>query len=350
MIGSPGLSIVLSTFNRCQWLPRALSCLLHQQLPSHLSYEVIVVDNNSTDATRSVVERYKREFSDRLRYVFEPRQGLSFGRNTGITSSRSELVAFTDDDVVVANDWVAAIHQAFDAHPEVECLGGRTLPVWPSQPPAWLTRLHWVGPLALQDYGEDPFVIDRQRPICIAGANLAFRRSVFDRVGPFSTAMTFAEDTELLLRLWRAGGRALYVPNMIVHAIVQPERLTKAYHRKWHVNIGRCNARMGFEELADPVVGLRQSRPELMALFGLPGFAVRQLVIEVFRWLRHSVAGHTPEAFLHEMRARALIGYIRENREIQRGNGSIASVQGSTSTSSLLVGDGGAVTSRRLQS
>jgi glucosyl-dolichyl phosphate glucuronosyltransferase len=312
------VSVVLSTYNRAGLLGPALERLLDQRSDAP-PYELVVVDNNSTDETRTAIEARMVDAPGRLRYVFEPKQGLSHARNAGIAAAQADVVAFTDDDVRVARDWVLAIARAFAARPDVECVGGRTLPVWPSPPPVWLSRLHWVGPLALQDYGDDPLLVDARKPICLAGANFAFRKQVFARIGMFSADFPRSEDTELLIRLWLAGGRALYVPDMIAHAAVQPERLTKTYHRHWHANIGHCNARMRFEELGDPVMGLRASVPALPRLFGAPAFAYRQLAREAWRWLTRTLARREDEAFFHELRGRALVGYIRESRSMARG-------------------------------
>jgi glucosyl-dolichyl phosphate glucuronosyltransferase len=311
------VSIVLGTYNRCALLGPAIERLLDQS-PSSPPYELVVVDNNSTDSTRSVVEGYMARAGGRLQYVFEPRQGLSHARNAGIAAAKASIVAFTDDDVRVASDWVGVIARTFQAHPDVDCLGGRTLPVWPSPPPAWLTPSHWVGPLALQDYGDRSFILDARRPLCLAGANFAFRKRAFDRVGLFSADFPRSEDTELMLRLWLSGARALYVPDMMVYAAVQPERLEKAYHRSWHMNIGRCNARMKLEERSDREVGLRPTLPEFGRVMGMPLFAVRQLIVEIGKWLLQAVRRRPAEAFLHETRARALVGYMSESRRIYR--------------------------------
>jgi glucosyl-dolichyl phosphate glucuronosyltransferase len=309
------VSVVLSTFNRAPLLGAALDRLLDQRSGA-ASYEVIVVDNNSTDGTRALVTGRRAASGGRLRYVFEGRPGLSHARNAGIAAASGDVVAFTDDDVRVAADWVEAIAHTFDAYPDVDCLGGRTLPVWPSDPPAWLTPLHWVGPLALQDYGDEPFVVDARHARCLAGANVAFRRGVFSRIGLFSPEYPRSQDTEFMLRFWRAGGRALYVPAMMVHAAVQAERLTKAYHRRWHTRVGQSNARMRIAELTDTDGGIRSTVPDVRRLFGVPTFAVRLLLWEAWSWARESLRREAPRAFWHELRFRALIGYVRESRAL----------------------------------
>jgi GT2 family glycosyltransferase len=227
---------------------------------------------------------------------------------------------------------VRVVKETFDAFPEVDCLGGRTLPIWSTPPPRWLTPLHWVGPLALQDYGDTPFVIDAQRPLCLAGANFAFRRSLFSRIGLFSPAFPRGQDTQLVVRMLMAGGRAMYVPGMLVHAPVAAERLTKTYHRRWHRNVGHCNARMGLEELSDSVLGLRPSTPDVSRAWGIPLFAVRQLGSEIALWLRDTLARRPPEAFLHETRVHKLIGYVRESYAL-RGRGASAALESASGPS-----------------
>jgi glycosyltransferase involved in cell wall biosynthesis len=318
-----GVSVVLSTFNRAHLLESAIK-RLQDQAPSTPSYEIIVVDNNSSDRTQAVVQDVAAHSARPLRYVFEPRQGLSHARNAGIAAASAPIVAFTDDDVLVAKEWVLVIKERFDAFPDVECLGGRTVPVWPVPPPPWLTSLHWVGPLALQDYGNSPFVIDARRPLCLAGNNFAFRRILFDRIGLFSPAFPRAQDTQFVVRMLRAGGRAMYVPDMLVHAPVDTERLTKTYHRRWHRNIGRCNARMGFEELSDPVLGLRACPPDVTRVWGVPLFAMRQLGAEVAFWVKNAVAGRKPEAFLHETRMHGLVGYVQESYALRHRDATAA--------------------------
>jgi glucosyl-dolichyl phosphate glucuronosyltransferase len=311
------VSVVLSTVDRAQLLDVALDRLLGQRAES-TPYEVIVVDNNSSDGTRALVMRRQESSEGRLRYVFERKRGLSHARNAGTAAARAPIVAFTDDDVRVAGDWVEVIDRTFAVHPDVDCLGGRTLPVWPSGVPTWLTRLHWVGPLALQDYGDEQVVVDATRALCLAGANFAFRTSVFSRIGLFAPEYPRSQDTEFMLRFWRAGGRALYVPGMTVHAAVQADRLTKAYHRRWHTNVGRSNAQMALEEATAADGALRTVVPDVRRAFGVPIFAVRQIGREALAWGRETLRGHAPEAFWHELQVRALFAYARESRALFR--------------------------------
>jgi len=102
------VSVVISTYNRCTVLARALQALLRQQA-NEMSYEILVIDNNSSDQTRDLVQGLITKYPEKLRYIFEPQQGLSYARNTGIANARAPIIAFTDDDVCVASDWIAQI-------------------------------------------------------------------------------------------------------------------------------------------------------------------------------------------------------------------------------------------------
>ncbi|HEV3485992.1 MAG TPA: glycosyltransferase, partial [Vicinamibacterales bacterium] len=229
------LTVAICTYNRAPSLLTALRALVAQRDPA-TPFEIIVVDNNSTDGTCGAVQ----SFGAAVRYIFEPRQGLSHARNTAIEAATGDIIAFTDDDVEVGPGWAAVLQHAVATHPDVDCFGGRVLPRWHEQPPVWLTRAHW-GPLALQDHGEEPRIFDAQNPLCLIGANVAFRRSVFARVGHFSPLVQrvkdgigSTEDHELLLRLYADGGRALYLPDLLVTTEIPQERLTREYHRRWH--------------------------------------------------------------------------------------------------------------------
>src|SRR5215211_3717110 len=126
------ISAIITTYNRCDLLATAIDSLLGQE-SGGVTYEVIIVDNNSTDRTREAVESFIARGHTNLSYVFEPRQGISYGRNAGIANSKSQIIAFTDDDVYVSKNWIANIKRAFDEHPEVDFAGGRILPRWTSK-------------------------------------------------------------------------------------------------------------------------------------------------------------------------------------------------------------------------
>jgi glycosyltransferase involved in cell wall biosynthesis len=311
------VSVVLCTYNRADRLTLALDPLLRQK--GGVEYEVVLVDNNSTDHTVEVARATAERSSGRVHYVFEPRQGLSQARNRGIEVARGSIIAFTDDDVRVGEDWVARIARAFDDHPEIDYVGGRVLPHWLQKPPRWLTTAHW-SPLALQDYGSERFTTGRDRAVCLVGANLAFRRRVFDRVGDFAPELGrikdgigSTEDHDMQLRIWRAGMRGLYDPAITVLADVTPDRMVKSYHRRWHRGHGRYSAAMRIRELVPADTGPMTEPCDLVSLFGSPGFVYIDFLYFASRWVR-AVVRHE-DSFFYANKLRHIRSYLRTRRE-----------------------------------
>lgn len=314
------VSVVLSTYNRAAMLPAALDALLAQR--GDVRYEVIVVDNNSTDGTAELARRYAAARPDRIRYVFESEQGLSYGRNAGIRSARADVIAFTDDDVEVTPDWIAQVARAFQDYPDAAYVSGRILPRWTQPPPRWLTDAHW-SPLALQDCGNAPVRSGAAFPMCLVGANLAFRRSVFDRVGLFTPrfgrikdGIGSTEDHEMQLRIWQAGLEGVYVPTIVAHAEVTADRMQKRYHRRWHRGHGRHCARMRLREIV-PKDFAPMGRPDnLVLLFGAPAFVYREVLVTLRRWIESVWRRRDP--FFYANRLRFLTRYIAESWTLHR--------------------------------
>jgi glucosyl-dolichyl phosphate glucuronosyltransferase len=302
----PDLSIVLPTYNRAAALADAVGSAL-DQTASAAVYEIVVVDNNSTDETPKVLERLEAAHPGRLRAVRELRQGVAHARHAGIAAARAGIIAFFDDDVRVARDWVDTILRTFDAHPDLDCVGGKVLPHWSTPPPEWLTRHHWA-PLALQDFGDDPMIVSHENPRGLISANLACRRSVFDRIGGFSPdfqrvkdAIGSLEDDEWIRRLWKAGGRALYHPQLVTYTEVPSARLTRAYHRRWHRGHGRFYALLRAEEMERSSIG---------TFFGVPAHMYRAAAGDLLGWLGSILRGQPDRAFLHEVKLRFFRGFL----------------------------------------
>lgn len=300
------ISVVVSTYNRAERLRLALEALLAQS--GSVPYEIIVVDNNSNDATAQVVGAIAaRAAEGMVRYTFEARQGLSHGRNAGIALARAPIIAFSDDDVRVAGDWVEQLKRVFDAHPDISYVGGRVLPHWIVPPPRWLTTAHW-SPLALQDYGPAPLVSGRERAVCLVGANLAFRRQALDEVGLFTAALGrikdgigSTEDHDIQLRIWRRGMRGLYAPEPVAYADVTPDRMTKAYHWRWHRGHGRHCAMMRLRELVPADLGPMSEPADIVTLFGSPAFVYLDLAGNGYRWLEALVRRKDPRFYAHKL-------------------------------------------------
>lgn len=165
---TPAVSVVICTVDRADALRRALAALGQQTAPRS-TFEVIVVDNNATGETVAVMAEAAAVAP--VRQVREPRQGLSFARNCGVQASRGDLIAFTDDDVCVAPDWIETICGVAAERRDAAWFGGRVLPVWPSPAPEWLDASCWA-PLALLDFGSSRIALGGVEPRSAIGANL----------------------------------------------------------------------------------------------------------------------------------------------------------------------------------
>jgi glycosyltransferase involved in cell wall biosynthesis len=230
-------SVIIATYNRADELPRTLESLKGLQVNE--PWEVIVVDNNSSDNTREVVEGVK-SFPVPLKYVFEKEQGRSAALNAGIRAAQGEILAITDDDVRVDPHWLTNSERALR---ELNCdyVGGKALPIWSGgKRPAWLPNRggkHW-GVIALLDYGPEPVPFsDKKVPL---GVNIVFRRECFGRAGLWDNSIGRKAGTllgqevrEWAQRAHAAGLRGFYSPDLVVHHVIPEDRLTKKYFRRW---------------------------------------------------------------------------------------------------------------------
>jgi glycosyltransferase involved in cell wall biosynthesis len=237
-------SVVLCTFNRCQSLRKALESVAASELPESVTWEVLVVDNNSTDDTRAVAEEFCRRYPNRFRYLFEAQQGKSHALNAGIREARGDIVAFVDDDVTVEPTWLqnltAPLYES-----EWAGSGGRIFLDQDLSPPRWLALSgHYSlgGVLVLFDRGDKPGQLD-WAPY---GTNMAFRKAMFEKYGSFRTDLgpmpgseIRGEDTEFGRRLMVAGERLRYEPRAIVYHCVPEKRLRKQYFLDWYFDFGR---------------------------------------------------------------------------------------------------------------
>jgi GT2 family glycosyltransferase len=208
---SVDITVVVCTYNRSRNVEQALPHICQAAARVKASVEIIVVDNNSQDETKSVVESASRDLPFQVRYLFERTQGLSFARNRGIRESKGAVIAFTDDDCIVDADWVAALWREFASNPDVGVIGGRVDLFTTEDRPVTIrtvnerVRYSNLG----QIYG------------LIVGCNLAVRREVADQIGGFDPAFggskgVYADDIDFVYRALRSGVGVLYAPELRV--------------------------------------------------------------------------------------------------------------------------------------
>ena len=274
------VSVVVATYNRAGLLPDTLGALASQETPPSLEWEIVVVDNNSSDATPDLIEAFSKTASMPVRYVLEPRQGLSNARNRGVEEARGAILAFTDDDVLPEPDWIAQVVDAMERW-SAHGVGGRILPRWEASPPGWITG-NWrhLRRLSIMDFDEGRrLAIPLEREPQVWGANMALRRELFDRVGGFDPRLGMigrrlfrSEESDLIERALRLGLTIAYDPALIVHHRIGTDRMRESYFRRLAFDSAHGDARVA-RVVAAP------------ALFGAPLSAYRNAFAAFVSWL-----------------------------------------------------------------
>ncbi len=294
-------SVVVCTYNRCESLAETLDAIAMQQVPPGFGWELIVVDNNSHDATPDTVKRFAAGHpSLNVHYLFEGQQGLSHARNRGIATATGEFLLFTDDDVLPASDWLQSLVQGMREH-DCSAAGGLIEPLWLAPPPPWLTeRFH--GFLALRTDSGGPREVRTEESMPF-GASLAFRRDVFAQIGTFDprlgrkgTVLAGGEEIDVLMRVVAQGGRVMYFPDARVQHKVEAFRLTKPYFRRWRFQCSRNEA------ASLPASGRR--------IGGVPLYLLSQLMRAVWKSIVMRAMAPADAAFRQEMIVWHFLGLV----------------------------------------
>jgi glycosyltransferase involved in cell wall biosynthesis len=271
------ITVIVCTYNRSGSLAKALATLAMQEMTPGVQWEVLVVDNNSGDQTPAVVRKFSDEYPGRFRYLFEPRPGKSFALNAGIQETKGCILAFLDDDVIVDPKWLESLTATLRGGKWAGA-GGRIIPGWSCPPPKWLPCFdkQALGPLvAFEPFSqagpllEPPF-----------GANMAFRKVMFEKYGGFRTDLgprpgseIRSEDTEFGSRLLAAGERLRFEPSAVVYHEVPQNRVRKAYFLKWWFDKARADVReRGIQE-------------NTWRIHGVPAASLKRIFTWAVRWV-----------------------------------------------------------------
>lgn len=295
MSDAVGLSIIICTWNREVPLQATLQSLNAQTHCEPNLVEVIVVDNNSSDATKKIVTQLIPEWRlGSLRYAFEPRQGKQFALNLGINLCTHAIVAFSDDDIIFSQNWVSEILRIFATH-DLDLVGGKTLISWPpTGKPNWYHR-NMAAVLGEVDLGETR-IQPAPPEYSPAGANMIARRSLFERIGGFSEAHYRHMDFEFGMRSHMHAVKIAYEPSILVYAPVDDACLTKRYFRRWAFKAGIT------QDAESPVSQAK--------LLGVPLWTYRQVFEDLLVLLLRRSRKTPSEEFNRELRAWRGMGKI----------------------------------------
>lgn len=290
------IDVAICTWNRSGLLARTLERLLELRVPSRVTWRVLVVNNNSTDDTAAVLQAFSERLP--LRTVLEPQAGLSRARNRAVLEAQGEYLVWTDDDVLVDREWLAAYSEAFARHPDAAFFGGPIHPWFEGSPPAWLQR-GWrrVGQVfAVRELGGEALPFDDARfPF---GANFAVRTAVqrqfpYDpSLGRLGQSMVSGDETTVLRAMLAAGHKGWWVPEAKVVHFIPRSRQTLAYVRRFFEAQGEVQSR-SFNLPVGPRV------------WGRPRWLVRRAVAAEARY-RWSRVTSPPEVWLDHLAEAAI--------------------------------------------
>lgn len=235
------ISFIICTYNRDKYIYECLSRLAKNTCQE--GWEIVLVNNNSTDNTAAECERFVRDYKPKnYRYFVETQQGLSFARNRGIAEAKGDWLVFLDDDAMVEDSYIANLHQQLAAHPEVGAFGGKIIPFFEDGEPSWLSP--WsVSFVSGLDYGSK--VCQFQGSKYPIGANMGISRTVIEQVGVFNTelgrtgsSLLGGEEKDIFNRIKAAGYSILYFPDIPVQHCIPGRRTTTEFIARLGFGVG----------------------------------------------------------------------------------------------------------------
>jgi len=235
------ITVVVVTYNRAAMLPEVIASLAHQETRGEFSYEILVVDDGSTDGTAETIRRVAQEgVPVVVNYVYQEHGGEGDARNKGVEQARGAWIAFCDDDQLAHPKWLAELYGAARQQ-KIKCVGGAVRLDLPPSAHLFLGRRcrRFLGEL---DYGHQ--VKPSKLKNTIGGGNVLLHRSLFDQVGPFDTTFRQGVDTDFFWRLEKAGVKVSYAPEAWVSHVIPEYRAQVPYLREVCLRTGVANARI----------------------------------------------------------------------------------------------------------
>ncbi|MEM8805097.1 MAG: hormogonium polysaccharide biosynthesis glycosyltransferase HpsE [Cyanobacteria bacterium P01_G01_bin.38] len=235
-------TVVIPTYNGAGRLARVLDRLRSQTIPTNFNWEIVVVDNNSTDGTAALVKQYQQDWpaAPSLRYVVETQQGLAYARQCGVEAAQGKWVGFLDDDTAPDENWVSAAHRFGQAHPEAGAYGGQIHGEFEVDPPQDFKRIQSF--LAIKERGPKPHLYQPETLSLPPGAGLVIRKQAWLECVPAQLQRTTrgGNDFEISIRMHRQGWEIWYNPDMHIYHYIPKKRLERDALLKLSHTVGGC--------------------------------------------------------------------------------------------------------------
>ena len=238
------ISVIICTYNRDKYIYNVLKSVTENDLDTSL-YEVVLVNNNSTDNTESECKRFAINFPNiSFQYHVELNQGLSYARNRGIAEAKGNVVVYVDDDATVNAEYLTTYYRFFATNENAYAAGGPILPVYETEEPKWFS--HYTRQLVTGRLYFGNEAKEFSKGTFPGGGNAAYRKSVFDKVGLFNpelgrkgNSLIGAEEKDLFDKMVDNAIKFYYLPNAILYHIIPPTKLTRDYFQRLTYSIGK---------------------------------------------------------------------------------------------------------------
>ena len=296
-MSEPDISVVLCTYNRAVLLPSVLDALVTQETHNEFRYEIVVVDDASTDETADVFQRVEARAAVPMRYVRAGGNGVAQARNRGIAAARGKWVAFTDDDQVNAANWLIELfHVAQET--AADCVGG-AVELALEFPPAIPLTAQTRGILGAKTRPKARVYTRQTVP---GTGNVMIKKSVFNRVGGFDDALVWGgEDDEFMQRVLRADLHVWFTPKSVVRHLIPPYRLEVKYYRWVSLRVG-----VAFAEVDT------KTRGRMIMLVLGAGRTVKALLFHLPRLVAAILSGNAAAALEQRCYLWRAVGYLRQ--------------------------------------
>jgi len=243
------LSVVICTWNRCELLRQTLERMTQLRVPAGIEWEVLVVNNSSTDATEAISRSFEQRLP--LRYLFEPKKGKSNALNLALGAVTGAYLLYTDDDVLVEPDWMEGYVEAFKRHPECAVFGGAIEPWFEGTPPGWVEQVLPIveSAWAIRRIPRERAPFAMEKSFLPFGANLAIRtaeqkRFPYDpKLGPNEDTQMRGEETAVVAQMLDAGEKGVWVPGARVKHYLPAARQTPEFLRGVYRGLGIISGR-----------------------------------------------------------------------------------------------------------
>ena len=279
------ISIIICTYNRDKYIYRSLELIAENHFPTD-DYEIILINNKSTDNTENECFRFRTNFPEiPFKYFVEEQQGLSYARNRGIAEATGDILVFLDDDSFVKNNYLSNLKANLTKYSDCMAFGGKILPLYESgKEPEWMCK--WLFSLVSAiDLGDSVQLFSGKKfPI---GANMGFRRDCIEKCGTFNVKLgrcaknlIGGEEKDLFERIFQQKMAVYYFPDVEIEHVIPENRTTIEYIKRVGEGIGRSEKLRCKSSSLPP--SLPRLRRNLSSICNVK--YIKRLLLECVKW------------------------------------------------------------------